>query len=212
MILDDSWVQFWTWFSRQNQWVRWPCQFWHMILPAAFGQSWNRVIRPKCRIGCRIDFSDLTGLSKRVWRCFDNSVDFAKSIDFDLSQSGFESTCELSRIGYCVVMGLSSSRFAHEAEPNLKSSLRFKHREGSNLNWTPTLAEYYLWKNWGPAVYRTVQKLILVELNSLQLSGNLNLMLARLFNGCKAMSKMRAYQATQRLGRSYNTKTKEYSN
>ena len=27
--------------------------------------------------------------------------------------------------------------------------------------------------------------------------------------GCKAMSKMRAYQATQRLGRSYNTKTKE---
>ena len=27
---------------------------------------------------------------------------------------------------------------------------------------------------------------------------------------CKATSKMRAYQATQRLGRSYNTKTKEY--
>ena len=28
---------------------------------------------------------------------------------------------------------------------------------------------------------------------------------------CKATSKMRAYQATQRLGRSFNTKTKEYS-
>ena len=28
---------------------------------------------------------------------------------------------------------------------------------------------------------------------------------------CKATSKMRAYQATQRLRRSYNTKTKEYS-
>ena len=28
---------------------------------------------------------------------------------------------------------------------------------------------------------------------------------------CKATSKMRAYQATQRLGRSYNTKTKEYN-
>ena len=28
---------------------------------------------------------------------------------------------------------------------------------------------------------------------------------------CKVTSKMRAYQATQRLGRSYNTKTKEYS-
>ena len=28
---------------------------------------------------------------------------------------------------------------------------------------------------------------------------------------CKAMSKMRAYQATQRLGSSYNTKTKEYN-
>ena len=28
---------------------------------------------------------------------------------------------------------------------------------------------------------------------------------------CKATSKMRAYQATQRLGKSYNTKTKEYN-
>ena len=28
---------------------------------------------------------------------------------------------------------------------------------------------------------------------------------------CKAMSKMRAYQATQRLSESYNTKTKDYS-
>ena len=33
-----------------------------------------------------------------------------------------------------------------------------------------------------------------------------------LHHRCKVTSKMRAYQATQRLGRSYNTKTKEYNN